>query len=59
MLGLGDWGVSLAFVLTLGSTALCAVYGFLHWNTPDAQEEAAEIAEERAWEDEEARGERQ
>ena len=50
MLGLGDWGVSLAFVLTLCSAALCAVYGCLNWNNPAPAEEAREIAEEEAWE---------
>ena len=50
MLGLGDWGVSLAFVLTLCSAALCAIYGFMNWNKPAPAEEAREIAEEEAWE---------
>jgi hypothetical protein len=50
MLGLGDGGVSLAFILTLGSTALCAVYGFLNWNKPAPEVEIEEIAEEEAWE---------
>jgi len=50
MLGLGDWGVSLAFLLTLASAALCAVYGFLNWNKPAPDEEIREIAEEEAWE---------
>ena len=50
MLGLGDWGVSLAYVLTLVATALCAVYGLLNWNQPSVQEEVIEIAEEEAWE---------
>lgn len=62
MLGLGDWGVGLAFVLTLCSTALCAVYGALNWNKPAPAEEAREIAEEEAWEQEEirsAQGEKQ
>lgn len=53
MLGLGDWGVSLAFLLTLGSAALCAVYGFINWNKPSPDEEIAEIAEEEAWEQKE------
>lgn len=35
MLGFGDLGVTLAFVLTLASAALCVVYGFLHWNDDD------------------------
>ena len=56
MLGLGDWGVSLAFLLTLGSTALCAVYGLVNWNKPAPEIENAEIAEEEAWEMKEARG---
>lgn len=50
MFGLGDLGVGLAFVLTLGSAALCAVYGFLNWNKPAPAEEAREIAEEETWE---------
>ena len=50
MLGLGDWGVSLAFLLTLASTALCAAYGFINWNKPNPEEEVREIAEEEAWE---------
>lgn len=49
MLGLGDWGVSLAFVLTLASAAFCAVYGFINWNRPGPEEESREIAEEEAW----------
>ena len=44
MLGLGDWGVSLAYVLTLGSAALCAAYGFVNWNRPAPEEEAREKA---------------
>ena len=57
MFGLGDLGVSLAFLLTLGSAALCAVYGFINWNKPSPDEEIAEIAEEEAWERGEIRGE--
>lgn len=55
MLGLGDWGVSLAYMLTLGSAALCVAYGIVNWNKPCAEEEAREIAEEEAWEKEEAK----
>ncbi len=61
MLGLGDWGVSLAFVLTLWSAALCAIYGFMNWNKPAPEVEEQEIAEEEAWEKAElaeTRGER-
>lgn len=50
MLGLGDWGVSLAFLLTLGSAAFCVVYGFVNWNQPGPDEEVREIVEEEEWE---------
>lgn len=50
MWGLGDWGVSLAYLLTLGATALCALYGFFNWNKPSPEEEIKEIAEEEEWE---------
>jgi len=50
-----DWGVSLAFLLTLGSAALCAVYGFINWNEPSPDKEIAEIAEEEAWEQKESK----
>ena len=53
ILGLGDWGVSLAFLLTLASAALCALYGFANWNKPAPDEELKEIAEEEAWEQKE------
>ena len=53
MLGLGDWGVSLAYLLTLGATLLCIVYGYINWNKPNREEEDREIAEEEAWEQEE------
>lgn len=32
MFGFGDLGVTLAFLLTLGATALCVIYGLRHWN---------------------------
>ena len=50
MLGLGDWGVSLAYLLMIASALLCAVYGFLNWNKPAPEEELREIAEEEEWE---------
>ncbi len=50
MLGLGDWGVSLAFLLTLGSAAFCVVYGVANWNKPGPDEEVREIVEEEEWE---------
>ncbi len=57
MLGLGDWGVSLAYLLSLGATLLCIVYGYINWNKPSQEEENREIAEEEAWEQEEIEGE--
>ena len=56
MLGLGDLGVSLAYLLTLGATLLCIVYGYINWNKPSQEEEDREIAEEEAWEKEEIEG---
>ena len=35
MLGFGDLGVTLAFLATLASAALCVVYGLLHWDDDD------------------------
>lgn len=57
MLGLGDFGVSLAYLLALGATLLCVVYGYINWNRPNQDEEDREIAEEEAWEQEETEGE--
>jgi hypothetical protein len=36
MSGLGDLGVTLAFLVTLASAALCVIYGLLRWNQDDA-----------------------
>ena len=57
MLGLGDFGVSLAYLLSLGATLLCIVSGYINWNKPNQEEEDREIAEEEAWEQEEIEGE--
>jgi hypothetical protein len=32
VLGFGDIGVTMAFLVMVGSTVLCVVYGILHWN---------------------------
>jgi hypothetical protein len=32
MLGFGDLGVTLAFLVTVGSALLCVVYGVRHWH---------------------------
>jgi hypothetical protein len=39
VLGFGDIGVMLAFLVTVGSTLLCVGYGLAHWNDrPDDRE---------------------
>jgi hypothetical protein len=48
MLGLGDFWVSLVFVLCLGSVALCIVYGIVKWNK-DGEPSKKELAEEKRW----------
>ena len=35
MLGLTDPGVVLAYLLTIGSTLLCIIYGAKNWNNSD------------------------
>jgi len=35
VLGFADLGVTLAFLVCLGSTALCVVYGLVRWNDDD------------------------
>jgi hypothetical protein len=52
MLGLGDFWVSLVFILMLGSVALCVVYGIMNWNK-DGEPSKREIAEEKRWDKEE------
>jgi len=32
MLGFGSMEIALAFWLSLGSTALCVIYGIVNWN---------------------------
>jgi hypothetical protein len=32
MLGFGDFWVALAFILCIGITFFCVIYGYLHWN---------------------------
>ena len=56
MLGLGDLGVSLAYGLSLGATAVCVVYGCVNWNKPAPEVVAREVAEEAAWERNEPKG---
>jgi hypothetical protein len=35
VLGFADVGVTLAFLVALGSTALCVIYGLVRWNADD------------------------
>lgn len=52
MLGLGDFWVSLVFILLILSTALCVVYGAINWNK-GAEDDATILQEEKQWADEE------
>ena len=36
MLGFADGGVAAAFLLSVGSAALCVLYGILKWNEDEA-----------------------
>ena len=51
MLGLGDFWVSLVFVLLIASTLLCVVYGAVNWNNGGEDDEL--LAREQQWEEEE------
>jgi hypothetical protein len=48
MLGLGDFWISLVFVLMIASVALCIVYGVVRWNK-DGAPGRKELAEEKRW----------
>ena len=37
MLGFGDIWVLGAYLLCIASTALCVIYGLMHWNDEDEQ----------------------
>ncbi len=48
MLGMGDFWISLVYVLCIASTLLCVIYGIVNWN------KGADINEpevEKNWED--------
>jgi len=51
MLGLGDFWVSLVFLLCILSTALCVVYGVMNWDKDGGPAEASEG--EKRWEKDE------
>ncbi len=47
-LGFADPWITLAFLLCLGSAALCVIYGYLNWNSGgDAPEKPS--PEDEAW----------
>ncbi len=51
MFGLGDFWVSLVWVLVILSTLFCVAYGVLNWNSDG--EDASLLADEQRWEAEE------
>lgn len=51
MLGLGDFSVSLVFILLILSTLLCVVYGAINWNN-DGEESSLQDEADK-WEKEE------
>jgi hypothetical protein len=53
MLGLGDPGVALAYVLCLFSAVLCVGYGIVYWNR-GANQEPPPTPEDLKWAREEA-----
>ncbi|MBD3376130.1 hypothetical protein GF406_13930 [candidate division KSB1 bacterium] len=52
MLGLGDFWVSLVFILLILSTLLCVVYGAINWNKDGVDDEIIQQEEDR-WEKDE------
>ena len=55
MLGLGDFSVSLAFILCLLSSLVCVVYGAVNWNKgeePPAPDDEAWAKAEEEFEEE-------
>lgn len=52
MFGLGDFWVSLIFILVVLSAALCVVYGIMNWNK-GGELSPVEIEEEKKWDKEE------
>ncbi|ABR54904.1 conserved hypothetical protein [Methanococcus vannielii SB] len=57
MLGIKDPVVLLAYLLCIGSTLLCIIYGVLNWNK-GSETEPEEILEGQKWECEEEKMEK-
>ncbi len=51
MFGIGDFSVSLAYILCILSTILCVVYGIINWNKGEPDEQ--DLSESSKWEKEE------
>ncbi|HPG39961.1 MAG TPA: hypothetical protein PLP19_11150 [bacterium] len=51
ILGLGDFNVSLVFILLILSTLLCVIYGIVRWN--EDGEDAKISGKEKQWDKEE------
>jgi len=47
MFGLSGWAVPLGFLLTILSTLLCVIYGFINWNKGYLTDE--EFEQEKRW----------
>ena len=54
MFGLGDIWVSLAFVLSILSVAVCVIYGVINWNKGQ-DSEMQQINEEIKWQAEDGK----
>ena len=51
MFGIGDFSVSLAYILCILSTILCVVYGIINWNKGEPDEE--DLSDTSKWEEKE------
>ncbi len=51
ILGLGDFNVSLVFILLILSTLLCVIYGIVKWNEDGEGDKLS--SKEKQWEKEE------
>lgn len=51
ILGLGDFNVSLVFILLILSTLLCVIYGIIKWN--EDGEDAKLSSKEKQWDKDE------
>ncbi len=52
VLGIPDFWIWSAFILCIGSTLLCVIYGAINWNK-GGTDESKQIAEEEQWDKQE------